>query len=74
MLLGVLVQPYVNLDIVQILCILVNKVIVYECEHIIVLYGTETARLFVIECYMFIYKHVTFFSHSMHAALLPLEK
>lgn len=67
MLLGVLVQPYVNLDIVQILCILVNKVIVYECEHIIVLCGTETARLFV-------YKHVTFFSHSMHAALLPLEK
>ena len=56
MLLGVLVQPYVNLDIVQILCILVNKVIVYECEHIIVLCGTETARLFVIECYMFIYK------------------
>ena len=50
MLLGdiILVQPYMNLDIVQILCILVNKVIVYECEHIIMLCGTEKARLFVI--------------------------
>lgn len=50
MLLGdiILVKPYMNLDIVQILCILVNKVIVYKCEHIIMLCGTEKARLFVI--------------------------